>query len=719
MNTMNLLKKRKPTASANAKKNGSAPPAGPKWSIRVRILAVILGSIVAVESVALIGLLVVGIMSEAFFRASQEMPAKLEALSKAQSQSLLLVSEIRQYLLVSGEEDESIAEATQAKAELNAALKTYTNVVENGRYTTEPERELANRLETLAADLQQKADAVAQLNRSGVADNEMRSVLDDLDTAADGLSAVMIEAQMLSSGERLAGIGRIDQVVKTVRWVMMVYPLILSVVLLVYSSLVGRSISSRLKSLTQTADQIVAGDFSRKNTVSGRDELGLLGHTLNLMVEKMTGNIVRLERESKQRDTLLQINQKLTGILSLDELLVEVVRLTKETFDYYYTHIYLLDEQKQVLNLAQGYGRIGEEMKAAGHHIDLNAPTSLVARAARTGQMVWVDDVREAPDWLPNPLLSETHSEIAVPILAEGKVVGVLDVQDNVVAGFDRSDANLLLALANQVAVAIKNVALFANVQTALAETREVQKQYIQQGWDRNRIVHRGVGLAHFSQLAQDPLPDTAIEQARELAFQYNQPTMVNAAQLPDNAQPETQEDYAGSGLVSDGRQVLVAPIVYREVPIGNLQFHHVTPDRVWTEGELALINTVLDQLAQVAEQQRLFDETQERASRERLIAEIGDKMRRAPNLQTLMQVITAELSKALNPMRVFTQLGLTPADQPASQTPPEPSPFASSTEPDNKPLPSDPAPAGDSLPHVNGRQAGNGHKPFTSGELL
>lgn len=719
MDIMNLFRKRKPTLSANAKpsaEDGPAPQPHRKrqMSIRVRILAIIIVSIVAVESVALMGLVVFGIMSNAFYRVSNEMPAKLEALARIESYSLSLVSEIRQYFL--SDDNESVAGATQAKAKLNEELATYTGVVERGQYTTSAERELAARLQLAVADLQQKSDAVLHLHRSGVSDSEMRSALNDLDAAADGLSAVMAAGKELSSDERIVGIDRINRIVQIVRATMILYPLILSIFLLVYSTFMGRSIISRLKDLTQTAEQIMAGDLTRKNNVSGGDELGLLGYTLNLMVEKMAENITRLEREGKQRETLLQINYKLAGILSLDALLVEVVKLTKETFNYYYAHIYLIDEQKQVLNLAQGYGHIGEEMKVAGHHINLNAPTSLVARAARTGQVVWADDVREAPDWLPNPLLPETRSEIAIPILTDGKVVGVLDVQANVTAGFDRSDANLLLALANQVAVAIKNVHLFTSVQKTLAETREVQKQYIQQGWDRNRIAHRGVGQARFSLLAQDLLSDTAVDQARQLAFQHNQPTLINAAQLSDGNQPETQEVSAASGLLSEEGQVLVAPIVYKEVPIGNLQFHHVAPDRIWTEGELALINAVIDQLAQVAEQQRLFDETQERASRERLIAEIGDKMRRAPNLETLMQVITAELSKALNPMRVFTQLGLS-ADH--LQTPPEPSPITPSTEPKAEPASSDSAQAGNSLPRVNGRQAGNGHKPSVSGELL
>ena len=99
------------------------------------------------------------------------------------------------------------------------------------------------------------------------------------------------------------------------------------------------------------------------------------------------------------------------------------------------------------LVVAAGTGEAGAEMKAKGHSIRLDARTSLVARAARSGEIVRVDDVREAEDWLPNPLLPHTCSEMAVPIILEGGVVGVLDVQEDKIVGLDEGDANLLRSL--------------------------------------------------------------------------------------------------------------------------------------------------------------------------------------------------------------------------------------------------------------------------------
>ncbi|MDH3675148.1 MAG: GAF domain-containing protein, partial [Anaerolineae bacterium] len=102
----------------------------------------------------------------------------------------------------------------------------------------------------------------------------------------------------------------------------------------------------------------------------------------------------------------------------------------------------------------------------------------------------------------------------------------------------------------------------------------------------------------------------------------------------------------------------LVAPIVLRNVTIGNLQLHEIDPERQWTEGELAFISAIIDQLAQSAENLRLIDEATERASREQLISQISDRLRRAADVDTLMKIGVEELSRILRPARTYVQFG-------------------------------------------------------------
>jgi GAF domain-containing protein len=113
--------------------------------------------------------------------------------------------------------------------------------------------------------------------------------------------------------------------------------------------------------------------------------------------------------------------------------------------------------------MAGGTGEAGQTMLTSGHKIPRGK--GLVGRAAETQETVLVSDVSQDKDWLPNPLLPDTRSEIAVPITAGGRVLGVLDVQHNVTAGLTQEDANLLESIASQVGVALQNASSFTDAQ--------------------------------------------------------------------------------------------------------------------------------------------------------------------------------------------------------------------------------------------------------------
>ena len=61
-----------------------------------------------------------------------------------------------------------------------------------------------------------------------------------------------------------------------------------------------------------------------------------------------------------------------------------------------------------------------------------------------------------AAGWLPNPLLPDTAAELAVPLLAGDKLIGVLDVQADRVNAFSEEDASIQSILASQIAIAIQ-----------------------------------------------------------------------------------------------------------------------------------------------------------------------------------------------------------------------------------------------------------------------
>ncbi len=167
-----------------------------------------------------------------------------------------------------------------------------------------------------------------------------------------------------------------------------------------------------------------------------------------------------------------EVSGKVNAILDPDLLLQTVIPLLKEGFGLYYAHVYILDVPGRVLRLRAGYGEAGEAMLAKGHRIPLDAERSLVARAARTREPVVVDDVTTAPDHLANPLLPETQSELAVPMVVGDEVLGVFDIQHNRKAAFTRSYQDILFTLAGQVATGLQNARFVERIEHSLFETR-------------------------------------------------------------------------------------------------------------------------------------------------------------------------------------------------------------------------------------------------------
>jgi tubulin-specific chaperone A len=242
-------------------------------------------------------------------------------------------------------------------------------------------------------------------------------------------------------------------------------------------------------------ERVAVGDLTAHLSLNGdNNALTILGHHLNNMAE-------RLGERTTQLQTVALLSERLNAVLDFDQLLIQLVNQVKDSFDYYHTHIYILTEDtsdgsQRTLALHAGAGEAGAKMIARGHAIPLNAPTSLVARAARTGEIVWVDNVYQAEDWLPNPLLPDTHAEMAVPIIVEGQVVGVLDVQEDKIGGLNEGDANLLRSLANQVAVALTNARLFEQTIQSKEEA-ESAKEKAEQARAEAELTRKDIEIAN------------------------------------------------------------------------------------------------------------------------------------------------------------------------------------------------------------------------------
>ena len=172
---------------------------------------------------------------------------------------------------------------------------------------------------------------------------------------------------------------------------------------------------------------------------------------------------LRVAERTRALETSAAVSRQLSTILDQTQLVHEVVEQLRDAFAYYHVHIFLWDETIGALRMVGGTGEAGQAMLVMGHMI--RPDQGLVGRAYSTNSPVVVPDVNDDPGWLPNRLLPGTRAELAVPITYGDQVLGVLDAQDSEIGGLDPEDSQLLQTIAGQLAVALRNARLLAQIQ--------------------------------------------------------------------------------------------------------------------------------------------------------------------------------------------------------------------------------------------------------------
>jgi nitrate/nitrite-specific signal transduction histidine kinase len=220
-----------------------------------------------------------------------------------------------------------------------------------------------------------------------------------------------------------------------------------------------------LQVMTEVAEAIVAGDLTPQVPVVSDDEIGILAGTFNHMARKLRDRIGTLENRAAERTKALAVFRDISRISTLPDekrLAAEAAERVKDAFHYYHVQIYFLDEAGENLILAGGTGKAGQTLLEDGYK--LSKGEGPAGRAAESNTVVLVGDNARDGGGRPNPLLPKIKSEIAIPIAAGDEVLGVLDVQQNIVDGVTRADAELLQPIADQIAVSVRSGRLLARV---------------------------------------------------------------------------------------------------------------------------------------------------------------------------------------------------------------------------------------------------------------
>ena len=177
----------------------------------------------------------------------------------------------------------------------------------------------------------------------------------------------------------------------------------------------------------------------------------------------------RMAARALQMQTAAEVARATSALLDPDVLIQQVVTLVRERFDLYYAGLFLVEAdaknpELQWAVLHAGTGEAGAQMVAQGHRL-LVGGTSMIGwcvahREARVALDVGLEKVRQ-----PHPLLPDTRSELALPLISRGNIIGALTIQSTVEAAFSQEDITVLQTLADQLANAIENARLYESLE--------------------------------------------------------------------------------------------------------------------------------------------------------------------------------------------------------------------------------------------------------------
>ena len=359
---------------------------------------------------------------------------------------------------------------------------------------------------------------------------------------------------------------------------------------LLLSSLIVTSITSRLNVLAGFAVDAQHGKLDRRIDLTGNDEITVLATAFNEMTSRLRESFATLEARVADRTRNLElaaeVGRSVSQVRALDVMLKDAAELIRSQFGLYYVQVYLTDASQTNLLLLSGTGRVGEQLVGRSHRLPLNTG-SINGRAATEKKSVVIADTSASATFRPNPLLPDTHSEMAVPLVVGDQVVGVLDLQSEKANALSQELLPAFEALAGQLAIAIQNANLLTEAEQARAEVETQARRLVRSNW------------ADYMD---------AIHKPEETGFVFEQNKVMPLAQAQ-----ETQSAEKGNSLA--------APIEVTGQALGNLVVEIDDHSPVARSDEL--INTVARQVAQHIEGLRLLE------SAERYRAEAEEASRR------------------------------------------------------------------------------------------
>lgn len=408
--------------------------------------------------------------------------------------------------------------------------------------------------------------------------------------------------------------------------------LIIFITVILLGLVLTNLLTAPIQKLAVAAESLGHGNWTIELPHTAPDEIGTFAVVFQKMAAQIREMVTTLEDKVNQRTSdlkrravqlqaAIEVGHAVASERDLDHLLSMVTHLISERFGFYHVGIFLLDPKGEYAYLRAANSEGGERMLKRHHHLKVNEQ-GIVGYVTGTSQPRIALNVGEDAVFFNNPDLPHTKSEMALPLIANQKILGALDIQSEQENAFTEEDIAVLGGMADLIAVAIQNAQLFSDYERAIETTRRAYGEKSAHAWSE-MIDRRGI----YSVLSTAFQDFTVLENP--------DPTIIELIKNRDSHQIIGQN--------------LLCPIWVKGHLLGVIRLKKREKEKDWTNQEIIIYQSIANRIGAALESARLYEQSVKKAERERLVSEIGSKLRSSNQPEKILQIAVQELRRVLH----------------------------------------------------------------------